>query len=118
MYMVFFVLNDNSYLERILKAWNELGLAGATIVESAGQYKCQQKHIPMRFTFGESSQNEICNTTIFLIVKNKSQVKSCLEAIEHIVGNLDNPNSGVFCAWPLSMTKGVQTYKKIKEGQA
>ncbi len=28
MYMVFFVLNDTSFLEQILKAWNDLGSPG------------------------------------------------------------------------------------------
>ena len=70
MHIVFFVLNDTSFLEQFLKAWFELGFAGATIVESAGQHQCQQKHIPMRFSYGESASSEICNTTLFLIVEN------------------------------------------------
>lgn len=117
MYMVFFVLNDTTFLEQILKAWNDLGFAGATIVESAGQHKCQQKHIPMRFSFGGSSADEICNNTLFLIVENRKQVKLCLDAIENVVGDLNNPDTGVFCAWPLSITKGVQIYKSGKEGK-
>lgn len=117
MYMVFFVLNDTSFLERILNAWKNLGFAGATIVDSAGQHKYQQKHIPMRFSFGESSSTEICNTTLFLIVKNRKQVKLCLEAIESVVGDINNPDTGVFCAWPLPIVKGVQTYNIVKEGK-
>lgn len=115
--MVFFVLNDTTFLEQILKAWNDLGFAGATIVDSAGQHKCQQKHIPMRFSFGGSTSTEICNTTLFLIVETRKQVKQCLEAIENVVGDLNKPDTGVFCAWPLSITKGVQTYRNEKEGK-
>ena len=117
MYMVFFVLNNNTFLEQILKAWNDLGFAGATIVESAGQHRFQKKHIPMRFTFGGSSVDEICNNTLFLIVENRKQVKQCLDAIENVVGDLNDPDTGVFCAWPLSITKGVQTYKDRNEGK-
>jgi nitrogen regulatory protein P-II 1 len=112
MYMVFFVLNNNSFLEEVLNAWRDLGFAGATIMETAGQHRCQQKHIPMRFTFGESPSNEVCNTTLFLIVENKKQVNLCLEAVESVVGDLDKPNTGVFSAWPISITKGVFSYNK------
>jgi hypothetical protein len=117
MYMVFFVLNDNSFLDQILKAWYCLGFSGATIIETTGQYRRHHhKRIPMRFTYGESPIDEIGNTTLFLIVENEEQARSCLEAIEETVGNLDNPNTGVFSAWPLSITKGVPTPGKNKEG--
>lgn len=116
MFMVFFVLNDNSFLDQILKAWYDLGLSGATIMETTGQYRRHFKRIPMRFTYGDSPLEEICNTTLFLIVENEEKVRSCLQSIEKIVGDLDNPNTGVFCAWPLSITKGVFSPGKSKEG--
>ena len=115
MYMVFFVLNDNSFLDQILKAWFDMGFSGATIMETTGQYQRHQKRIPMRFTYGEGQVNEICNTTLFLIVEKEAQAQSCLEAVEKIVGDLDKPDTGVFCAWPLSITKGIPSPGKGKE---
>lgn len=114
MYMVFLVLNDNSFLDQVLKAWYCLGFSGTTILETVGQYQHHQKRIPMRFTYGESPIDEIGNTTIFLIVENEAQTKKCLEAVEKIVGDLDKPNTGVFCAWPLSITKGIPSPRKGK----
>ena len=116
MYMVFFVLNDNSFLDQILKAWYDMGFSGATIMETTGQYRRHHhKRIPMRFTYGESPIDEIGNTTLFLVVENEEQAQSCLDAVEKIVGDLDKPDTGVFCAWPLSISKGLPSPRKSKE---
>jgi hypothetical protein len=40
-------------------------------------------------------------------VSNESLVYACVSAIEKVVGDLDEPNTGVIAAWPLSFVKGV-----------
>ena len=116
MYMIMFVLDDNSCLNRILKSWSDLGISGATIAETSGLHRQQVKHIPMRYTYGDSPTDEIGNTTLFAIVKNEKMARSCLEAIEKIVGDLDTPNTGVFSAWPLAIIKGIPSQGKSNEG--
>jgi hypothetical protein len=67
MYMIMFVLDDNSCLNRILKSWSDLGISGATIAETSGLHRQQVKHIPMRYTYGDSPTDEIGNTTMAAI---------------------------------------------------
>ncbi len=107
MYMVLFVLDDSSYLDRILDSFSKIGVSGVTIIESSGLHRHQVKRIPMRYSFGNQSLLEKGNTTIFTIVQNESVARACLEEIEKIVGDLDGPNTGVFTAWPLGITKGI-----------
>lgn len=107
MFMIMLVLNDNTHLDRVLDAWAGLGVSGTTIVESTGQYRRRLGHIPMRYTYGEVPSQEIRNSTLFAMVPDEDKVRSCLEAAEHIVGDLDGPNTGVFSAWPLAITKGI-----------
>lgn len=107
MFMIMLVLNDNTHLDRVLDAWAGLGVSGATIVESTGLHRRHLKHIPMRYTYGEPPSEEVGNSTLFVIVEDEKMVRSCLEAAEHIVGDLDGPNTGVFSAWPLAITKGI-----------
>ena len=105
--MIMFVLNDISHLNQILDAWSNLGGSGATIIESTGLHRYKLKHIPMRYTYGDTSLEESGNCTLFTIVESENTVQLCLQSIEQIVGDLDEPNTGVFSAWPLTITKGI-----------
>ncbi len=110
MYMILFVLDDPTYLSRILDAWANNGISGATIIESTGLNR-QLSHIPMRYSYGETPLDERGNLSIFVIVQDENKVRDCLNEIEKIVGDLDEPNTGVFTAWPLTIQKGVPPIK-------
>ncbi len=107
MYMIMFVLNDIDYLDDILEAWLEIGISGATIVESSGLHRRLKKHIHMRYAYDSSPLMETGNITLFAIVPDQKKVQAGLAAIEEIIGDLDKPNTGVFSSWPLYMTKGI-----------
>ncbi len=108
--MIMFVLDNPGKLDNILDAWEQIGIRGVTIVESTGIQRLRKKRtrIPMRFAiepmvFG----GEEGNLTLFTMVEDQAMVQRCLEAIETIVGNLDDPNTGILAAWPLSTIKGL-----------
>ena len=107
MFMIMLVLDDNSFLDPVFEAWSGLGVSGATIIESTGLYRRQLKHIPMRYAYGDTELEEDGNSTLFVIVESEKMVQACLQAVEQIVGDLNGPNTGVFSAWPLSITKGI-----------
>ena len=118
MYMCMFVLNDPDHLDDILEAWNAAGISGATILESTGsyRYRANLSKLHMRF-LPEAHQlmSEQFNYTIFVLVRERAQVDTCLQAIEQVIGDLNNPNTGVFAFWPLEVIKGVSS-GAVKEG--
>jgi len=105
MYMVFCVIDDPYLLNDVLAAWATAGITGATIVECSGIHQRSQ-HIPMRYAF-DSDVTEEGHIGLFAIVADQAAVQACLAATETITGNLDDPNTGVFAAWPLAVVKGV-----------
>lgn len=111
MFMIMFVLDDIRHLEKVLTSWSDIGVTGATIIESSGLHRKLQKSIHMRYIYDNPFLEETGNLTLFVMVKNETVVRSCLETVEKIVGDLDQPNTGVFSAWPLIMTKGIPTVK-------
>jgi nitrogen regulatory protein PII len=105
-----FVLDDPAKLDRILDAWDKIGIHGVTIVESTGlqRRRVQRKRIPMRFSLDPISVGgEEGNYTLITIVPSEEVIENCLKATEEIVGDLNNPNTGILVAWPLSFVKGV-----------
>ncbi len=107
MYMIMLVLDNPERLSEVLKAWEQLGVRGATIVESTGIQRLQRKSIPMRYVFQSPGILEEGHLTLFVIVASEQLAQACLQATEQIVGNLDGPNTGVFAAWPLALVRGV-----------
>ena len=112
MYMIMFVLDDIQFDDEILNSWSEIGITGATIIESSGLHRHLKKFIPMRYAFDAGLSEETGNLTFFAMVETENMVKACLEATEKIVGDLNKPNTGVFSAWPLSIIKGIPPLKE------
>jgi nitrogen regulatory protein PII len=111
MYMILFVLDDPEQLDQVLDAWDSVGVTGVTIVESTGinrRRQASQVGAPFMAGINRLMSGDIENHfTLFCIVRSESLVDQCVKATEGIVGDLDEPNSGVLVAWPLTFVKGV-----------
>ncbi len=106
MYMIFVVIHDPEMLDPLLSAWQEADLRGATIIESTGMIRRQSKHLPMRYFFDNNQFYGEGNCTVFTVVKDESRIEDCLAVTESVLGDLDEPSTGVFMAFPLTHTKG------------
>lgn len=111
MYMVMFVLDDPSLLDEALDAWEKIGVTGVTVIESTGINRLRNaRQVGTTFMAGINrliSGDLEMHYTLFTIVRGEETVQKCVAAVEKIVGDLDQPNSGVLAAWPLSFIKGV-----------
>jgi nitrogen regulatory protein PII len=110
MYAVIFVLHDPNKLDKVLEAWQGVGISGVTIIESTGIHRrtMQKKHIPMRFQFQPLAVGiEEGNITLMTILPSKDMLKNCVSTVESIVGDLNDPDTGILFSWPLEYVKGV-----------
>jgi hypothetical protein len=113
MQIIMFVLDDPNKLDDILKAWENVGISGVTIIESTGiqRRRSQQIDIPARFRFAAFTPltvgGEEGNYTLLTIVDNIEKVELCIRATEKTIGSLDEPNSGILASWPLSTVRGL-----------
>ena len=111
MYMVMLVLDDPDRLDEVLDAWYEAGVGGVTIIESTGiNRRRMARQVGALFMEGINrliGSEEESHYTLFVIVKDESTVRTCQEKVEAIVGDLNEPNTGVLASWPLTYVKGV-----------
>ena len=111
MCIIMFVLNDSKKLDMILDGWNKIGVRGVTILESIGAYRVR-KRIPGRFAFTTANADENSKTLIAM-VESEQVVKDCLAETEKMIGDLSEPNTGIFSYWQATDIKGIhKNYNK------
>jgi len=106
MFMIMFVLDDPEKLPDILDGWEKAGVTGVTIIESTGMHRVKRKFLPIGYLpayYGHSENHQ----TLIAVVEKEDLIKTCLEAAEAVVGDLMQPNTGIFAAWPLHTVKGM-----------
>jgi hypothetical protein len=107
MHMILFVLDDPNRLDQILDVWAGIGIYGVTIIESTGIQRRRRQLVPMRYLYQTIGDVEEGHMTLLAVVEGEAMVQECLEATEALVGDLSNPQTGVFAAWPLAIVKGL-----------
>lgn len=111
MYMVMFILDDPDKLNEVLNAWDNIGVSGATILDSTGRNRVRKaQQVGTLFMAGINrllASNLENHLTLITIVPTEELIQRCLQTVEAIVGDLEQPNTGVLAAWPLHFVKGV-----------
>jgi nitrogen regulatory protein P-II 1 len=110
MKLIIFVLNQEERLEEILEAFLELGINGATILDSIGMGRILAHDIPIFAGFQNLLHDTRPGNKTILSVVPEKKVERIIQAIEQIIGSLDEPGNGVFISLPIDMVKG---YKEL-----
>ncbi|MEX2143082.1 MAG: hypothetical protein WD740_00685 [Anaerolineales bacterium] len=118
MYALLFVLDDPDRLDEVLAAWERIGVRGVTIIESMGwqRHRIRQAMPGARFDFASLATGARMDdhVTLFVVVERKGIIQEALTAAEAIVGNLDEPNTGILVAWRIEVVKGLPDREKTE----
>jgi len=107
-----FVLNREEELEEILSGFLEIGIAGATIIDSMGMGRILAYDIPIFAGLrGMLSGGRPHNKTIFSVLPDKGTYDQAAELIEDICGSLEDPGNGILFAIPLRDVRGPRLIK-------
>lgn len=94
----------------MLEAFIELGINGATILDSIGMGRILAHDIPIFAGFQNLlHDSRPGNKTILSIVPDQ-KVERIIQAVEQIIGSLDDPGNGLFISLPVDCVKG---YKEL-----
>jgi nitrogen regulatory protein P-II 1 len=104
--LVVIILNRVEYLEDLLTAFLEIGISGATVLNSVGMGQIVSRNIPifagLSDAFPGSSPS---NRTILAVVEDR-QVKRMARMVEEVCGSLDDPGSGLMVSLALDEVFG------------
>jgi len=110
--LMIFVLNREELLEEILSGFLEIGITGATIIDSMGMGRILAYDIPIFAGLrGTLSGGRPHNKTIFSVLPNKEVYEKAVLLVEDVCGSLDDPGNGILLSVPLSDVRGLRLEK-------
>lgn len=111
MKLLIFILNKQEKLEKLLKRLAEEHLTGATVIDSSGMATrlVSSNDETLSNIFGslrhllKDTKKE--NKTIMMVTSEKN-VQRVEEIIEEVVGDLNEPNTGILFTVPVDYLRG------------
>jgi len=112
-YLVVLVLDDPDQCSNILDAWEAAGAQGVTILESTGLGRVRRAalrdDLPLMPSLHDLLRNkESYHRTLFSVVTTQEQVDALVQAARSVVGDFNQPDTGLLFVVPLSQIFGPQ----------
>ena len=105
--LMIFVLNREELLEEVLTGFLEIGISGATIIDSMGMGRILAYDIPIFAGLrGVLAGGRPHNKTVMSVLPNHDAFEKAFELIEDVCGSLDDPGNGILFALPIVDARG------------
>ncbi|UCF19235.1 MAG: P-II family nitrogen regulator [Gemmatimonadota bacterium] len=102
------VINQPEALDDVLSGFLELGITGATIINSEGMARVLTHDIPL-FAGIQTliSRSRTQNYTIFSVIEEDEKAEAAFAVIQDVCGNLKEPGTGIVFTIPVTRATGV-----------
>jgi hypothetical protein len=112
-YMAILVLAQADALDAVVEAWRSIEVDDITVFQSKSlaqiEDRCRRDDLPLFPSMRDIFESEeFDHYTIFTVVQREDQIDQLIAAAEQQVGDLDNPDNGVFVALPVARMKGLR----------
>lgn len=113
MFMLVLILNNPERVNDVLDAWEEAGVGGATILHSTGlgrirRYQGFRDDLPLIPSLNDFvDHEEQFSRTIFTVCKDEPLADKLVEVTQKILGDLDEPDTGIMVVLPVIKAYGV-----------
>ncbi len=123
MYALFIVLNKTDVLDELLEAFVDIGIQGATILDSQGMASAlvgnKNTDIPILGRLrGMVDTSRPYNKTIFTIVPSKEVANRAITCVNTVVGDLHNECTGLAFTLPIDEIFGLKNCALPKSEEA
>ena len=108
MTLLVFICNKPDMLEEVLEGFLEIGVTGATVLDTIGMGQILSTEVPIfagfRSMFRGASK---VNKTILSVIDDPAKVQEALHIINEIFEGLDAPGSGIVFTVPIDNVRGL-----------
>lgn len=117
MNVLFIVLNKTEYLDKILDQFVEIGVRGATIIDSQGMGSALVDTRNVNEPFFGVLRNLLddskpYNKTIFTVIKDDQLLEEAVAVVKEVVQDIYEPGVGMMFTLPLANVYGMDRKKK------
>jgi len=109
-YLLVLVLNKVEYIDKILERFLEIGISGATIIDTTGMGRTlmENDNIPIFGGLSRMFQNARPNNkTIFSVINDKDTLHRATAVIKEEMGDLNDPGAGIIFTLPVDFVMGL-----------
>ena len=108
MKLLILILNKVEKLEEVLEGFLEVGVSGATIIDTVGMGHILSEEVPifagLRFMFAGAKPH---NKTLLSVI-NKEKENDVINILKKILGDLGKPGVGIVFTVPLDRVEGLK----------
>ncbi len=118
MYALFLVLNETDHLDEILARFVDVGVQGATILDSQGMASAlvsgRGRDFPLFGSLKALMEGaRPYNKTIFTVVDNEALVERTVAAVKDVLGDVDHPSAGFMFSIPIGKVYPLNRDKSV-----
>lgn len=108
MQLLIAVVNHEEKLDQILSGFVELGVTGATLINSEGMGRVLSHDVPIFAGLGALvSHSRPRNQTLFSVIEDDGKVDAVIALLREVCGNLDDPATGIVFTVPVNRVVGL-----------
>ncbi|MGE4282150.1 MAG: P-II family nitrogen regulator [Clostridia bacterium] len=116
MYVMFAVISDTKKVKQIINKLRDIGIKGATIVDTmGGGSHCEARYLSSRPAIGSMYRpmnDPGFSKTIISVIYCEQHVLAAMDAIEEILGgNMKMPHSGIIFTLPVEDCRGGELHR-------
>ncbi len=108
MKLLVLILNKVEKLEEVLEGFLEIGITGATIIDTVGMGHILSEEVPiflgLRFMFTGAKPH---NKTILSTIKDEKEDQA-IELLKKVLGDLNQPGTGIVFTLPVDRVEGLK----------
>jgi nitrogen regulatory protein P-II 1 len=108
MKLLILILNKVEKLEEVLEGFIEIGISGATVIDSVGMGQIISEEVPifagLRFMFAGAKPH---NKTILSVIKREKE-EPVIRLLEKILGDLNKQGTGILFMIPVDRVEGLK----------
>jgi nitrogen regulatory protein PII len=121
-YLVVLVVNDIEQCPAMLAAWEKVGVLGVTVLSSTGLGRIRKAglrdDIPLMPNLHDLlGGEEQLHRTLLSVVDSQDLVERMVAAVEEVIGDLDQPNTGFLFVVPVSQVYGLGKHRRDRSNE-
>ena len=107
MQLLLAVINHAELVDDVLAGFVELGITGATVLESRGMARVLSREVPIFAGIPELREESRPGTRTILCVVADDKADAAIGMIQAIIGSLEERGAGIACLMPLTRVVGL-----------